>query len=246
MDESGSKAVHSSSTAEHQSRQQARHASSLVTRYQYYGRELVLFLLQHGQTSLQLYLKLLVRTSTCVKLWLQENASKYGGDIVADLAIRVLKLLRRCWRPLRQLLCGLVSLQLCISLHDDLDSDNTKMSARINSCLTLLFGAIRCASPGICGNSMVSGQAATPPARLVNNCTHLCLPREENILHIYFRLGVIIQLIKRNTNITWMHNKQELWPLVERPLLPYPPPQVEKPQLPAAVPAEPPATVFHT
>jgi hypothetical protein len=114
-------------------------SSTALARYQHYGQELALFLLQHGQDSLQVYLRFLLRASSCLKLWLQDNQQHV---LLASVA-RVLRWLRlKLLAPLRQLLCGLLSLQLRISTNDDLD-DATKLSARVNSCITLLFGAVR-------------------------------------------------------------------------------------------------------
>jgi hypothetical protein len=114
-------------------------SSTALARYQHYGQELALFLLQHGQDSLQMYLRFLLRASSCLRLWLQENQQ----HVVLASIVRALRWLRlKLLAPIGQLLCGLLSLQLRISTNDDLD-DATKLSARINSCVTLLFGAVR-------------------------------------------------------------------------------------------------------
>lgn len=119
---------------------QSSHSPTVLARYQHYGQELALFLLQHGQDSLQLHLRFLLRASSCVRLWLQDNQQHLVLASIAK-ALRWLRL--KLLAPIGQLLCGLLSLQLRISTNDDLD-DATKCSARLNSCLTLLFGAIRC------------------------------------------------------------------------------------------------------
>jgi hypothetical protein len=119
---------------------QTTSSSTALDRYQHYGQELALFLLQHGKDSLQLYLRFLLRASSCLKLWLNENQQH---AVLASVA-RALRWLRvKLLAPLGQLLSGLLSLQLRISTNDDLD-DATKLSARVNSCLTMLFGAVRC------------------------------------------------------------------------------------------------------
>jgi hypothetical protein len=115
-------------------------SSTALDRYQHYGQELALFLLQHGKDSLQLYLRFLLRASSCLKLWLKDNQQHV---VLASIA-RALRWLRvKLLAPLGQLLSGLLSLQLRISTNDDLD-DATKLSARVNSCFTMLFGAVRC------------------------------------------------------------------------------------------------------
>jgi hypothetical protein len=121
-------------------RSQTASSSTALDRYQHYSQELALFLLQHGKDSLQLYLRFLLRANSCLKLWLKENQQHV---VLANIA-RALRWLReKLLAPIGQLLSGLLSLQLRITTNDDLDG-STKLSARVNSCLTMLFGAVRC------------------------------------------------------------------------------------------------------
>jgi hypothetical protein len=121
-------------------RSQTTTSSMALVRYQHYGQELALFLLQHGKDSLQLYLHFLLKASSCLKLWLHENQQH---AVLASIAQALRWLRVKLLAPIGQLLSGLLSLQLRISTNDDLD-DSTKLSARVNSCLTMLFGAVRC------------------------------------------------------------------------------------------------------
>lgn len=142
-------------------------SSTAFARYQHYGQELALFLLQHGKDSLQLYLHFLLRASSCLRLWLQENQQ----HILLSSVTAALRWLRvKLLAPIGQLLSGLLSLQLRISTNDDLD-DATKLSARLNSCLSLLFGAVRCVArltdsraAGQAGHAINSTRLATAEA----------------------------------------------------------------------------------
>lgn len=65
----------------------------------------------------------------------------------AAVLVRVLRVLRSCMQqhvvgPLGRLLTQLVWVQVQLSTDDELDED-TRVSARVNSCVSLLFGSIR-------------------------------------------------------------------------------------------------------
>lgn len=126
--------------------------SAALRRYQHYaatlGRELALLLLCHGSSALAAAVRLSYKLGHMLILQLQRwlSHSKLPKTAAAVLA-RALSALRALLqqhvaRPLGRLLTQLVWVQVQLSADDVMD-EGTHVSARLNSCVSLLFGSIR-------------------------------------------------------------------------------------------------------
>lgn len=128
-------------------RQKQCTSSSVSVRYQHYCKELALLLLRHGCAHVQLSLRIIHLANTRCTDWLSRHSYLAQRPVVLlRLVVRALHQLQRATlrvaRPLGQFLSQLASIQIRISTNDDLD-DQTKASARINSAVSMLFGAIK-------------------------------------------------------------------------------------------------------
>lgn len=127
-------------------------SAALLRRYQHYaatlGKEVALLLLCHGSSALAAAIRVSYRLAHALGIQLQHwlNTSQVPQAAVAVLT-RVLRSLRALLQqyvagPLGQLLTQLVWVQIQLSTDDVLD-EGTRLSARLNSCVSLLFGSIR-------------------------------------------------------------------------------------------------------
>lgn len=124
-----------------------RTSSTLPERYQHYSRQLAVLLLQHGYDHLQLSLSIIHSVSANCTKWLESHPYllRHPGALLRSVwksLQQVHRLLLQLARPVVQLLSQLISIQIRISTNDDYD-EQTKLSARINSAISLLYGAIR-------------------------------------------------------------------------------------------------------
>lgn len=128
-------------------------SAALLRRYQHYaatlGKEVALLLLCHGSSALAAAIRVSYRLAHALGIQLQHwlNTSQVPQAAVAVLS-RVLRSLRALLQqyvagPLGRLLTQLVWVQIQLSTDDVLD-EGTRLSARLNSCVSLLFGSIRC------------------------------------------------------------------------------------------------------
>jgi hypothetical protein len=131
-------------------------SAALLRRYQHYaatlGKEVALLLLCHGSSALAAAIRVSYRLAHTLGLQLQHwlNTSEIPQAAVAVLT-RVLRSLRALLQqyvagPLGRLLTQLVWVQIQLSTDDVLD-EGTRLSARLNSCVSLLFGSIRYVVP---------------------------------------------------------------------------------------------------
>jgi hypothetical protein len=137
---------------------QAKHrpaagCSGALHRYQHYaatlGRELALLLLCQGSSALAATVRVSLQLAHLFGLhlhrWIRNShVLKAAGPVLA----RVLRSMRALLQqyvagPLGRLLTQLVWVRIQMSTDDVLD-EGTKISARLNSCVSLLFGSIRC------------------------------------------------------------------------------------------------------
>lgn len=128
-------------------------SAALLRRYQHYaatlGKEVALLLLCHGSSALAAAICVSYRLAHALGMQLRHwlNTSQVPQAAVAVLS-RVLRSLRALLQqyvagPLGRLLTQLVWVQIQLSTDDVLD-EGTRLSARLNSCVSLLFGSIRC------------------------------------------------------------------------------------------------------
>lgn len=126
--------------------------STALHRYQHYvatlGRELALLLLGHGTSALAAAVRVSYRLAHVLGLELQHWLSNsHVPKAAAAVLARVLRSMRTLLQqyvagPLGRLLTQLVWVQIRLSTDDVLD-EGTRLSARLNSCISLLFGSIR-------------------------------------------------------------------------------------------------------
>lgn len=115
--------------------------STLLQRYRHYGSTIALLLLSRGTKVLRHLLRLMTTATLGLKAWI----SKYnpqGKRLLLHCLQQLRVLLGKLARPVGQLLGQLISVQLTISTNEDL-GNAAKLSARLHSYLTLLFGAVR-------------------------------------------------------------------------------------------------------
>jgi hypothetical protein len=123
-------------------------SAAYLHRYQHYARHLALFVLRHGSTGLVAVLRTscqLVHTAvTQLRAWAAASKLPRAAALHLARALAALGQLLRLHvgRPLGRLLTQLVWVQVRLSTDDALD-DGTRLSARLNSAVSLLFGSVR-------------------------------------------------------------------------------------------------------
>lgn len=115
--------------------------STLLQRYRHYGSTIALFLLSRGTNVLRDVIQLLAAATLTLKTWIAKH-TPYSKRLLLLCLQQLRVLLGKVARPVGQLLAQLITLQLTISTNQDLENA-AKMSARLHSYLTLLFGAVR-------------------------------------------------------------------------------------------------------
>lgn len=139
--------------------------SSTLHRYQHYaaslGRELAILLLCHGSSALTAIVRLCYQLSHVLGVhlhrWLSRSKAPAAAAAVLGKALGCLRRLlqQHVARPLGRLLTQLVWVQVQLSADDVMD-EGTRVSARVNSCVSLLFGAIRCV--GVLGSGSATSR----------------------------------------------------------------------------------------
>lgn len=127
-------------------------SSPALRRYQHYaatlGRELALLLLCQGSSALTAVARVTFRLVRVLGLrlhhWLANNELPRAAVAVLARAFRSLRLAlqQHVAQPLGRLLTQLVWIQIQLST-DEVPEEGTRLSARLNSCVSLLFGSIR-------------------------------------------------------------------------------------------------------
>ncbi|KAF8057624.1 trans-acting enoyl reductase [Scenedesmus sp. PABB004] len=118
-----------------------------------------LALLRHGATGLRLYVRGLLAAGAWLRAWLARHAG--GLPLAAGAALAAAAL--AAWRAASRLLAQLVSVQVRLSTNDDVDDPGARLSARLVSCVSLLFGAVRLRSHSCLQVALPSRQPAMAP-----------------------------------------------------------------------------------
>lgn len=143
---------HAHSSSNSSSRAPSSTTPAALYRYQHYastlGRELALLVLCHGSAGLAAAVRVSLRLTRVLGLQLQHWLSHSQlAKAAADALVRALRALRTLLQqhvalPLGRLLTQLVWVQVQLSTDDVLD-EGVALAARLNSCVSLLFGSIR-------------------------------------------------------------------------------------------------------